>query len=295
MPNSVAVIDPAKNKVVADVNVGVDPDAVTAGSNAVWVANVEDETVSRIDPQTRRLVGGAIHVDDNPADLAVGRDDLWVALGSSTRRDPRTGRGNAALKPIPALGGDSVRQPDGQHRLRRRLRLVSVRLRRTSAASTRTPASAPRSATRPASSSSASSVSPFFADVAFGLERLWIVNRAANAVIELDAGRVVRTITVGPGPVAIAVGEGSLWVACFDDDTVWRIDIPGPGQPATPTSIPVGDGPADVAVGEDAVWVVNRKDAHRVPHRPGAQRGGRDDRRSATSRAGSRPVEAPCG
>ncbi len=101
---------------------------------------------------------------------------------------------------------------------------------------------------------SASPVRPAFTDVAFGLERLWLVNRGTNAVIELEASRVVRTITVGRGPAAIAVGAGSLWVACFDDDTVWRVEIPSPGKPAALTPIPVGDGPADVAFGEDGVW-----------------------------------------
>ena len=260
VPNSVAVIDPATNKLVADINVGVDPEAVAVGDNTVWVANVEDKTVSRIDPATRRLVRGAIHVEDDPADLAVGDDGVWVALGSSTAVSRIPAGENVALKPIPALGEEACGSPT-----------VSVAfgggfvwflcafadLGRVDP-NTDTSTSIGYDA---GLLESASSVSPFFADVAFGLDRLWVVNRTVNAVVELDASRVARPITVGPGPVAIAVGQGSLWVACFDNDTVWRIDIPGPGQPATPTIIPVGDGPADVAVGENAVWVVNRKDA----------------------------------
>jgi DNA-binding beta-propeller fold protein YncE len=108
---------------------------------------------------------------------------------------------------------------------------------------------------------SASPVPPAFTDVAFGFDRVWLVNSSANAVVEIDTNRSVRTITVGPRPVAIAIdGEGALWVACFGDDAVWRIDIPGPGRPVTPTRIPVGDGPSDVAVGEGGVWVVNRNE-----------------------------------
>jgi YVTN family beta-propeller protein len=104
-------------------------------------------------------------------------------------------------------------------------------------------------------------VSPEFSDVAFGLGSLWIVNRAANAVVEVDpaTSKKLREITVGQSPAAIAVGSDSLWVANFDDDTVTRIVAVG-GQTPTRTTIPVGDGPLDVAVGEGSVWVTNQLD-----------------------------------
>jgi YVTN family beta-propeller protein len=259
LPNSVAVINPASNKLVADIHVGVGPEAVVAGPNAVWVANTQDDTVSRIDPKTRRLVGGAIHVADHPTDLAVGGDAVWVALGPLTAVTRITAE-NVALKPIPALGEGAA---CGSSPASVAFGGGFVWYACESADLGRVD---PRAGTGTEIGydagilESASAVEPAFMDVAFGLDRLWLVNRSANAVTELEESRAVRTITVGPGPVAIAVGQGSLWVACFDDDTVWRIDIPGPGQPATPTSIPVGDGPADVAVGEGGVWVVNRND-----------------------------------
>jgi YVTN family beta-propeller protein len=259
-PNSVAVIDPATNELVADIHVGVDPGAVAVGRNTVWVANTGDETVSRIDPKTRRLVGGAIHLDDYPTDLAVGDEAVWVALGSSTAVTRVPAAGNVALNSIPALGeGVACGSPANSVAFGGGFvwfLCAFADLGRID----------PKTGTATAIGydagilQSASSVNPLFADAAYGLDRLWLVNRSANAVIELDASRAVRTITVGPGPVAIAVGQGSLWVACFDEDTVWRIEIPGPGQPATPTSISVGDGPTDVAVGEGAVWVVNGND-----------------------------------
>ena len=108
-------------------------------------------------------------------------------------------------------------------------------------------------------SSSPSSVLPAFADVVYGLDSLWVVDRNTNTIIELDPVTIQkeRPITVGKEPAAIALGSDSLWVANFGDDTVTRVEIPGPGQPATLTHIPVGDGPVDVAVGEGAVWVAN--------------------------------------
>ena len=108
-------------------------------------------------------------------------------------------------------------------------------------------------------SSSPSSVLPAFADVVYGLDSLWVVDRNTNTIIEVDPVTIQkeRPITVGQEPVAIALGSDSLWVANFGDDTVTRVQIPGAGQTATLTHIPVGDGPVDVAVGEGAVWVAN--------------------------------------
>jgi YVTN family beta-propeller protein len=105
-------------------------------------------------------------------------------------------------------------------------------------------------------------VLPEFADVAFGLGALWIVNRTGNAVLEVDpvVCRQPRPITVGVQPTAVAVGANSVWVANFEDDSVTRIDIAGPGQTPDTTPIAVGDGPVDVAVGEGAVWVANQLD-----------------------------------
>jgi DNA-binding beta-propeller fold protein YncE len=109
---------------------------------------------------------------------------------------------------------------------------------------------------------SSSAVLSEFADIAFGLESLWIVDRSTNSVIEVDPSTIqmLRPITVGQDPVAIAVGGDSLWVANFEGDTVTRVQIPARGQTPTLTQIDVGDGPVDVAFGEEAVWVANALD-----------------------------------
>ncbi len=224
------------------------------------MANTEDETVSRIDPKTRRLVGGASHLDDYPSDLAVGAEGVWVALGSSTAVQRVLAASNAALPPVPALGeAPACGSPTASVAFGGGFVWYACEFADLGRVDLRTGIGT-EIGYDAGILESASAVNPAFTDVAYGLGRLWLVNRAANAVIELEASRAVRTITVGQGPVAIAVGRGSLWIACFDDDTVWRIEIPGPGQPPALTSIPVGDGPSDVALGEGAVWVVNRND-----------------------------------
>src|SRR5262249_27511706 len=81
---------------------------------------------------------------------------------------------------------------------------------------------------------SPSSVQPEVSDARYGVDSLWIVNRATNEVVELDplTNQKQQEITVGEKPEAIAVDTSTrtLWVANFGDDTVERISIPGAGE-----------------------------------------------------------------
>jgi DNA-binding beta-propeller fold protein YncE len=109
---------------------------------------------------------------------------------------------------------------------------------------------------------SGQAVTPEYADVAYGLGSLWLVNRAGNRVVPVDPLTTKKQdpISVGTSPTAIAVGDGVLWVANFASDTVTRITVPAAGAAPTSESFPVGDGPIDVAVGVGAVWVANQLD-----------------------------------
>jgi len=66
----------------------------------------------------------------------------------------------------------------------------------------------------------------------------------------------VATVKVGRTPQAIAVGDGSLWVAAFDDGTISRLDLT--------TGEPIGDAiqltdafPSALAYGFDSLWVTD--------------------------------------
>ena len=259
--NSVGVVDPDSNRLVAEVPVGIDPESVTVGEGAVWVANVEDETVTRIDPATRER-GRTIDVGDYPSDVVVSSGTVWVALGALaelTRIDPAQ---DQAATPIPALGpGVSCGAPRASLAAGDGAVWFACQAADLGRIDVRT-GTARRVGLEAGLLTSPNAVLPEFSDIAFGLGSLWIVNRAANVVIEVDTATIQRQrdITVGNSPSAIAAGSDSLWVANFEDDTVTRIAIPGRGQTPTLTQIPVGDGPVDVAFGEDAVWVVSSVD-----------------------------------
>ncbi len=261
-PNSVGVVDPGSNELVAEVPVGIDPESVAVGEGAVWVANVVDETVTRIDPATRER-GRTIDVGDYPSDVIVAGGTVWVALGALaelTRIDPAQ---DQAATPIPALGpGVSCGAPRASLAAGDGAVWFACQAADLGRIDIRT-GTARRVGLEAGLLTSPNAVLPEFSDIAYGLGSLWIVNRAANVVTEVDTATIQRQrdITVGNSPDAIAVSPpDSLWVANFEDDTVTRIVIPGRGQTPTLTQIPVGDGPVDVTFGEGSIWVVSSLD-----------------------------------
>ena len=76
------------------------------------------------------------------------------------------------------------------------------------------------------------------------------------ALIDASTGRLKEGIAVGGRPTAVAVGEGSVWVANFDEQTVSRVDpvtmkevtrIPAGGAP-TGQAAPSGQAPSAVGL-----------------------------------------------
>ena len=93
-PNSVAVIDPATNEVVAQVPVGLRPGPIVSDRGYVWVGNLEDRTLTRIDVARRAMAGTFPLGGRTPTGLAVDRGIVWVGhglLGSVSRVDAEFG------------------------------------------------------------------------------------------------------------------------------------------------------------------------------------------------------------
>jgi YVTN family beta-propeller protein len=261
-PNSVGVIDATSSKLISEVPVGVSPLGVTVGEGAVWVANVDDETLSRIDPADIAARPSTIAVDDYPSDVTVGGGSVIVALGALAELQLVNPEQNDPASPMSALGeGVSCGKPQASIAYGGGSAWFVCEIGEVGRVNVRT-GNAARIGLEAGLLTSTSSVLPELVDVAYGLESLWVVNRAANSVVEVDplTSQKRREITVGQKPSAVAVGDGSLWVANFEDDTVTRIAIPGRGQTASLSTFDVGDGPVDVAVDESAVWVANQLD-----------------------------------
>lgn len=264
-PDSVGVIDPSSNKLVSEVAVGRKPLAVTTGLGGVWVADVEDKLVTRIDPADLTARHATISVPEYPSDLIIGSGYVLVAMGALAQIVRINTEQSEAASPIDALGdsGTPCGRPQASIAFGDGVAWFVCEV----GAVGRVNVGTGRSLDIGLGSgllTSSESASPAFSDVAFGFGSVWILNRNTNQVAELDplTNLGQYKYTAGQAPEAIAVGTDSLWVANFEDDTVTRIAfMGGTGQPPALSTIVVGDGPADVAVADGAVWVVNQLDA----------------------------------
>jgi YVTN family beta-propeller protein len=95
---------------------------------------------------------------------------------------------------------------------------------------------------------------------------VWVANNLDGTVSRLDPGtpRVVGTIPVGSGPVALAFTEGSLWVANKFSNSVSRVD---PSSNAVVDTIVTHGRPTSLAGGRGRVWIGTRPSGER--HRGG--------------------------
>lgn len=92
-------------------------------------------------------------------------------------------------------------------------------------------------------------------------DSVWVGSIEGRSIVRVAPGEEgaeadVSTVRVGRTPQAIAVGDGSLWAAAFDDGTIWRIDLAS-GEPAG-DPIELEDAfPSAIAYGFGSVWVTD--------------------------------------
>ena len=244
--NAVAEIDPQTNSVIGQVPVGARPDSIGFGSGSLWVANLDEQTVSRIDPTSHTV--SLIPVTETPTGLATSPGAVWV-VGSTPanpsvtvrRIDPRFN--NIAAKTrignvVPGGPGSVATQGDA----------VWV-----------APSSGLLSRLSPQSARAVQQVDPNAGPtaVAVGAGAVWVTDSDANTVTRIDPTGLATPIPVGNGPSAIAIGAGAVWVADTLDDAIVRID---PSTRAVTNTITVGRAPVGVTFGESSVWVANSGD-----------------------------------
>jgi YVTN family beta-propeller protein len=246
LPNSVAVIDPKTNKVIADVPVGRAPGAVTYGEGAVWVANLNDKTLYRINPRTRQVERPIPMQDVVPSDIAAGEGGVWIANGpynQVVRVSPDANEVVDKIATDDCAGYDaSIAVGEGAAWF-----VCATGLARIDA-TTNDIRKFPYLGLTPRG-------------IAFGLEAVWVSNSGENTVSRINphTGEVTDTLDVAGDPRGLAVGEEAVWVSAFRDDEISRLAA-RPGERSTTESIQVGDGPIDVAVGAGSVWVANSRD-----------------------------------
>jgi YVTN family beta-propeller protein len=284
--NHVGVIDPASNEIVDQVQVGIRPKAIAAGNGAVWVGNLDDKTLTKIDAKQHASAGTFPLDNRTPTGIAVDADSVWVAhgvLGELSQVDPEFGQvakttdvaGEAfgTTNGAVTVGEGSVWAVYGDSTLARVDRRTADVLGRTFASAT--PAgvatfggyvwvvntdSATVQRFQPTTFESGPLGTPTSVEqrptaIAAGEDAVWVANTGSDTVTRVDPGTppTTKTIAVGDSPVAIAVGAGAVWVANSGDGTVQRID-PNPPYTVTET-IKTGNAPWGIAVGNGLVWV----------------------------------------
>ncbi len=106
--NSVGVLDPATGRLTRSIAVDAGPGAVVAGFGAIWTANTNADTVSRIDQTTGSVT--RIVVQSAPSAITIGAGSVWVTNGASgtvSRIDPTTDR-TRSIEVGTAPGGVTV-------------------------------------------------------------------------------------------------------------------------------------------------------------------------------------------
>jgi YVTN family beta-propeller protein len=240
--NSIVALKPS-GSIAATVPVGARPVAITSGAGGLWVANLDDESVTRVDVPSRQAVR-TIPIGDAPTALAATKRAVWVAArGGVSKIDPRYDRvtskrslaqgffGGSVQPTLSAYDSIWVADPDG----------VVVRI-------------------DPASGRTLGSVGvgndP--SAIAAGAGSVWVTNGTDGTVTRIDPATLVpTTIPVGHRPVAVAVNPAGAWVANAGDNAVVRVDT---GTNAVAGTTPVGEGPTAVAATPTAVWVANGDD-----------------------------------
>jgi YVTN family beta-propeller protein len=238
-PNSAGLIDAASGRIVAEVAIGIRPDAIAFGEGAIWVANTADDTVSRIDPLTRAVVQ-TIDVGSGPSGIATGFGSVWVANSDDRTVSRISAQTNRVIQPINVGNGPTAVATGAG--------AVWVTNAIDGTLSRIDPAKGAGSVTGVYTIGSSPGA------LAVTDDAVWIADFAASNVSRVDpkTGRLVASIGAGNGPRAITVANGSVWVANSLDGTVSRID---PSANRVVAVIEVGEGPSGIVASGDQVWV----------------------------------------
>jgi YVTN family beta-propeller protein len=242
--NAVGIVDPETNAIVAEVPVGIRPGPVAGGDGSVWVGNLDDRTLTRIDG-AERSVAATFPLDDRtPTGIAVGFGAVWVAhglRGQISRVDPQFGQ----VTWTTTVGSAAFGSPNG-----------SVALDPSSVWAVFGDSTLAR--LDPAGGVVGEGIAGSQpAGIAVAADSVWVTNSADATVQRFNSSTFrqgpLRTFNVGAQPTGIVYSERAIWVANAGAASVTRIE---PSSGAI-TQIPVGEGPTALAATPGAVWVAN--------------------------------------
>jgi YVTN family beta-propeller protein len=210
--NSVERVDPQTMTLVAHIPVGRAPYDVLFAAGSVWTTNQQDADVMRIDPATNAVVA-EIPVGDGPAGLGFAAGSLWVGSNIADSVFRIDPKSNsAATVPVGRAAPAWLSTRDDQVWVSSVASGVVVRI---------DPATNRVSDVVKARSEPADGVVD-----ARGL--VWVPNRGDNSVSIFDSASAapVTTIRVGAAPFVLNDGFGDIWSPSFGAGDVRRLRPP---------------------------------------------------------------------
>jgi DNA-binding SARP family transcriptional activator/DNA-binding beta-propeller fold protein YncE len=261
-PDSLARIDPATGKVVSDVKTGIEPGPMALAGGALWIVNRGDRTIQRYDLSSQKLTA-PFGPGSAPYGIAADQDgNAWVSGGKrpvvTWILHTASGAGTAATPldapdipvPLPGARAEAVGAgyvwviPGGQFSSRTGDRVSRINVGMRSVDST---INLGRETTAIAYGSGSAWIGTY--DPRDSTAWLSIVRTGSSRPesLRLETGD-------GWGPLAISVGEGSVWVLT-SADTLMRID---PETRKIIGQIPLSaEQPTLLAVGGGSAWVAS--------------------------------------
>jgi streptogramin lyase len=223
--------------------------AVAFAHGSGWVADDRAGTLRRFDLASGTFVGRPVSLGGRPISLAAGFGRLWIAdlaRNEVWQVDPTTGKVVGTATAVPS-GPVSMAAGDGGVWVASLLAGTVTELDPRSG-QVKATAVLPDGAVR----------------LAVGPGAVWVTGQTDTLTrIEPSAdGTALRwhTVRVGQGPIGVAAGSGSVWVANVQSVSVSRVD---PAQVRVTATFALGTGsggsgdPEIVALWQGRVWVAD--------------------------------------
>jgi len=214
------------------IKVGKDPRDVAFTSGNIWVANLKDGTVTRVDTKTDKT--RSIKAGGAPAAVAAGAGSIWTWIynDSVNRVDIKTNKVSPYFDTGPVI--DAIAFGVGSlwvaHGKANQVTRVDPKTNKTTA-------------TIPVPGDPSS--------LGIGEGYVWVATEKGVVQIDPSGNSILTTIKVGGSPGGLQVTGGTVYVAT-GNNKISRVDAQS-GAVAAP--IPVGTSAAYYTVGAGSLWV----------------------------------------
>jgi streptogramin lyase len=208
--DSLTRVDPTSGR-TRSVRVGASPFDVLCAFGRVWVTSWEAGALSEIDPHSLRIVRRIKKIGPRPTGLRVAAGAVWVGFGRSATFIARVDPGTARIRRVRV----DARSPSWF--------VAGTRDLWIQAADNRVIRVDPR--TR--SVTARLSVGRTLAQGSLAPDgTIWMPDKEQSRVYQIDPAkaRVVDSFAAGPGAFLALNAFGSMWVASYAGDDLWRFD-----------------------------------------------------------------------